>query len=491
MTNSIFLPPPTVSDDNSSIQSSPWQRDHHWKQTSPKKCVSHELNFQYLRPVPVVLSKDSQAISKCMRRQPHTKKFHDKCIQYAKRIEAKTNAIDAKSVDDSQILTDGNANAADTKSEAMDSDVVDGKVNGNGITADAMPDADEKMDVEPTEYKNGAASTPERIDPDTDENSKKSTNDETPPEQQNEEATKTAANECNGITTIESLRRKRLFRSTKMAGVIERLIVRASEQPQTVTSTQIGLGFPFSQTSRSADLMHTHQHVSPRKRFLREFEKVSLEDRQANNTQKRSRSKCSSNDYTATNNSHAKSSSTFTFGKMENGRQSPHKRSHIADTSGGEQNVKHAKSLDVSPPQVAPSKPISNYSIISLLGHNSSNNTSDNSKYENNHSDDKVTTNDLHQSPRSPTSYNHQSASRSAFVAKKRSPTNCGSNSLIGSPVNYRNARSPDINSPSPGLQSSSLHRYHSNLSSAASLSSPTSRYVFYDRFFFKRCQIF
>ncbi|XP_072386007.1 uncharacterized protein H isoform X1 [Diabrotica undecimpunctata] len=40
----------SVSDDNSSIQSSPWQRDHSWKQTSPSKNISKELKFYFWRP---------------------------------------------------------------------------------------------------------------------------------------------------------------------------------------------------------------------------------------------------------------------------------------------------------------------------------------------------------------------------------------------------------------------------------------------------------
>ncbi|XP_056631919.1 protein hairless isoform X2 [Diorhabda sublineata] len=40
----------SVSDDNSSIQSSPWQRDHSWKQTNPCKNLSKELKFYLWRP---------------------------------------------------------------------------------------------------------------------------------------------------------------------------------------------------------------------------------------------------------------------------------------------------------------------------------------------------------------------------------------------------------------------------------------------------------
>lgn len=426
------------------------------------------------------------------------------------------------------MLTDGNDdNKPDAKMDVtMDGvDAVDGTTT-NGTTndengADRKTEDVEKMDVEPVEYKNGDASSPEHNDQEANKENAMDADIETQPEKcdQSKESTKSDSNGCDSSpkspsviatpvtpvtpatppttttttttpTQMESTRQKRLRRPTKIGGVIERLIVRASEQPQSVTTTQTGLGFSFSpaQQSRSSDLMHSHQHVSPRKRFLREFEKVSLEDRQSSGgTQKRSRSKCGQShggaDFTANtnHNSHsAKSLSTFTFGTAkENGRHSPHKRLHTMDNSGSESSYKHAKSHEPSssPPQAPVSKPISNYSIISLLGHNSSNASESSSKYENNHHGDEKAMNESHQSPRSPSSYNHQSASRSAFVSKKRSPTNhCGGGSLMGSPVNYRNARSPDINSPSPGLQSSSLHRYHSNLSSATSMSSPTSR---------------
>lgn len=39
----------SVSDDSSSIQSSPWQRDHCWKQVNPRANLSRELEFCYVR----------------------------------------------------------------------------------------------------------------------------------------------------------------------------------------------------------------------------------------------------------------------------------------------------------------------------------------------------------------------------------------------------------------------------------------------------------
>lgn len=40
----------SVSDDNSSIQSSPWQRDHSWKQTTPRRGISKEMALFFWRP---------------------------------------------------------------------------------------------------------------------------------------------------------------------------------------------------------------------------------------------------------------------------------------------------------------------------------------------------------------------------------------------------------------------------------------------------------
>ena len=41
----------SVSDDNSSVQLSPWQRDHCWKQMSPRKAASHDMSF-FMIPLP-------------------------------------------------------------------------------------------------------------------------------------------------------------------------------------------------------------------------------------------------------------------------------------------------------------------------------------------------------------------------------------------------------------------------------------------------------
>lgn len=291
-----------------------------------------------------------------------------------------------------------------------------------------------------------------------------------------------------------NFRKRHLLRSPKLSNVIEKLITRVSEKPMNVTTTQTGPGIHFTSSSRSNDLLFAHQHVSPRKRILREFEKVSLEDRNSN-TQKRSRSKSNvSNDCAMVSSSKligsnysivvAQQTANISCSNKEENNQvangSP-PRSHSsnsAEVSTLEKTFKNSRSVtstntlknNVVSNEIASqpvSKPISNYSIISLLGHNNSSNNSD-SKNETNTEDKAVSEN--RGSSRSPMSYNHQmlSNNRSSYVPKKKSPSNSG-NTLVNSPTNYRNARSPDINSPSPGLQH---NRYH-----PASLASPTSSF--------------
>ncbi|XP_014235342.1 uncharacterized protein LOC106658030 [Trichogramma pretiosum] len=59
----------SVSDDNSSIQSSPWQRDHCWKQSSPRRNISTEFTFYYRRYPKTQVSVHPRLIAR-KRRQP-------------------------------------------------------------------------------------------------------------------------------------------------------------------------------------------------------------------------------------------------------------------------------------------------------------------------------------------------------------------------------------------------------------------------------------
>lgn len=73
-------PPPSaalsVSDDNSSVQSSPWQRDHCWKQAAPRKNLSKELALYYCRPSTLSVAA-IDAVSRVKRRRPFDTSHHD------------------------------------------------------------------------------------------------------------------------------------------------------------------------------------------------------------------------------------------------------------------------------------------------------------------------------------------------------------------------------------------------------------------------------
>lgn len=455
-----------VSDDNSSIQSSPWQPERSLKQPSPRKNISKDLNLSYYRPVPIVLSEKSKTISKRIRRQPHSKKYEKDCVEYAKRVgENVENSADDKKPDTKMEckneMDEDKENEANGKMETEDT--VDGSVQ---LKDEPMPSAEgEQMEIKTSE------SNSKDDEPNNDTKTESRNNDDS----------------TKNETKIKCFK-KRLIRSAKIGTVIEKLITKVSEQPVNVSTTQTGPGFHLTSSSRSNDLLYPHQHVSPRKRILREFEKVSLEDRNSTNL-KRSRSK--SNTSSDSPNRTVVTQHTVSIAnsnkddhtRFTNGSQSPLKRSSPTDVSRSESAFKHSKvpsttssanSQTISTNESAPptvSKPLSNYSIKSLLGHN--NTSSD--KYENN--DEKPSTNDARGSPRSPHSYNHQSlaSNRSSFLTKKRSPTNNSASTLMHSPVNYRNSpRSPN-NSPSPGPQQNShSHRFQHN-SHPASISSPTS----------------
>lgn len=469
----FFLYIHTVSDDNSSIQSSPWQRDHSWKQPSPRKNISKDLSLYYYRPIPIILSQTSRLESKRLRRQPNGKRNPLHYVQYAKRSVQKAHLSKIK---EEEIECDKDKGKSCESKENNgkdkdDSDIVD---SPSVKIESKLADDDEKMD-----YKADDESNPKLDDAILADDIK-------------------SENGTKGGKVESTINRKRqVLRPSKISNVIEKLIARVSEKPVNVTSTQTGLGIHFSSSSRPNDLFHPHQHVSPRKRILREFEKVSLEDRNSS-TQKRSRSKSNaSTDFANVSNSKTAAGYSIVVAqqtaniacnnKDENNRvangspprttnsmdvvEKPLKASRsLMSTSASKNSHPHTSSEPTVSQPV--SKPISNYSIISLLGHNNSSNNND-SRNETN-TDDRGHS-ESRGSPRSPMSYNHQilSNSRSPYVPKKKSPTNTA-NALVNSPTNYRNARSPDINSPSPGLQQQNSHhnRYH-----PASLSSPTSSF--------------
>lgn len=156
-----------------------------------------------------------------------------------------------------------------------------------------------------------------------------------------------------------------------------------------------------SHIANSINSQSPHQHVSPRKRILRELEKVTLEDT------KRSRPKS-----VTTNGTHPPPQSVVVS----------------APTSNGSLN----KNNENKAPPVS-SRPISSYSITSLLAHNttSSSSSSSMSSSINNNNDSSSLTTSLHHQSRL------QSPTPKSPVQKRKSPHNMQSPIQSPSPEHH------------------------------------------------------
>lgn len=437
------FPSISVSDDNSSIQSSPWQRDHCWKQPSPRRNISKELCLHYWRPTDIVLHAKCRRISKLKSRRPHdTRLSANQRVEYAKRAISTTTTTTSRS------------KAADETKEKVP----------DAVKASEEPDVDTvdsgESSAKPNESKSG-----ENVD------AKKSKTSPTRRPTSDEHEMAVDNENRDAKSPIRATRIKR----PKLNDILQKLIDKLAEQPQSVVGMQTGPGASAllsggNGTSRSSDLGYYQQHVSPRKRILREFEKVSLEDAANTSTStKRSRSKGGIN-----------SNASPDASRTANGNR------HANTISDGSPKTTQSATLySIGQSNVTPatSRPISSYSITSLLGHNSSgsSSTSTNSAVK--------LDNGQRMSPKSP-----QQPS-TARMPKKKSPIN-GSTSVgsplgltsssfgshrspMNSPVNYggRSTRSPDVNSPSPDHHHSMRNhaqRYAFG-GGTASISSPTS----------------
>lgn len=198
----------------------------------------------------------------------------------------------------------------------------------------------------------------------------------------------------------------------------------------------------YSMASHIASTINTqpHQHVSPRKRILRELEKVSLED------PKRSRPK-------ATVNGHSIPISSVSP-QMTNGnlKSQPHEKAAIA------------------PPM---SRPISSYSITSLLAHNNNSTTASSvgsgCSSINDHSNDSSSASHYHhrdgaQQQRLSLSQNSPPKSPSMIQPKRKSPNT--------TPPGNGNGNSYHSPNHSPSPEHHAFHKYRPTTTTPAALSS-------------------
>ena len=311
------------SDDNSSIQSSPWQRDHCWKQTQPRHNISKEMVLFFHRPERLLLSTECKKVAQSKRRRPLDKSGNAKFIKTEKKEDA--SDCDTSSSDDSKSKCD------------------DENVSGDG----------DKKHLQ-------HAQSPKRD--------------------------KTEKKDKGKLDKIIKKLVDRMTSAMELNGSYGSNGHHASQTPTT-----------YSLANHIASSINTqpHQHVSPRKRILRELEKVSLEDT------KRSRPKSQTNGNTV-------------------------KASSISPQLSNESLKNPPDKASVAP---SVSRPISSYSITSLLAHNNNSTVSSASGCNsiNDHSNDSSSASHYHhrdgiQQQRLSLSQNSPPKSPSMIQQKRKSP---------------------------------------------------------------------
>lgn len=244
----------------------------------------------------------------------------------------------------------------------------------------------------------------------------------------------------------------KLLNRPKLSDVLQKLIDRvpgillAAAAASTNSTTTNVVNHLIANNTKSE--FNNHQHMSPRKRFLRELEQGSIDEFES--TKKKSRTK--------TGNNHTSSAEVSLPSDTLAATNCASTNSHSSSICNG--NSK--ESIPTAAAAQAVPRPVSSYSITSLLGHNNNNNSIKNDSGANNNKGSPV---QFHQTPQK------SSSSSSAFSARKKSPSYNPNNSIktpsrnatpsslqnnfnrspsTSSPINYgRNNHSPDL-SPSP-----------------------------------------
>ncbi|XP_059610132.1 protein hairless [Phlebotomus argentipes] len=419
----------SFSDDNSSIQSSPWQRDHCWKQLTPRRNISQEMSMLYIRPVSLHLSREGRRLAKVKKRRPYDAATALHKIIFARCHNGVASPIKSDETTNDKDCTD--AAAAASSSAAA-------KEDGECEMAEA-PDGEEvgkKMDDEV-------------------------------------------------VHTVKTMKTVKILKNRiPLSTIVQKLMDRLPTGLILLTKTPALVANHHFSASSSPKVDSGHQHVSPRKRILREFERVSLDDT-SSQSMKRHRAKNSTNTVVVSSTrSVATAAPAFQSGpNVPSASATVISKTVMPNGSGGHEPTPPPpashEAASVSSSGAAVSKPISSYSIISLLGHN---NNSSSSSSKTNDKDTSTSHAKEHESTVSPASPCGGDVQNRLPPKKKQSPPYGNNNwspkpsatgaaqrqnssplSNVGSPSshNYNLMRSPDL-SPSPEQQHS-LSRYKSH----------------------------
>uniref|UniRef100_A0A182JXE9 Uncharacterized protein n=1 Tax=Anopheles christyi TaxID=43041 RepID=A0A182JXE9_9DIPT len=417
-----------ISDDNSSIQSSPWQRDHCWKQANPRANISKELSLYYFRPPKVRgrVSHDARSWWRRKRRRPY-----DSNLPSEIKSKSQPNVPPAKN-GNSKTETDkkeSSQEATDATGETTENHVD----NCNGTT--------------PMDTSEIAPASEEKV------KKRKGTKQNRPMEEDHERSNG-HHQAANGSSHVRSTRYKRP-EGRDLASIIQTLVEQQQTKAINSLTSSAGGGSaagPFRLgtiaergTSSSAGFRSSvfsssvaAQHVSPRKRILRELEKVSLDDVGSSGTSstKRSRPNITSLLGHSTSTSSGETSSS-TNSSTSDGMQRKTDVSVASVTSTASHHLYHHQQHPLSPHHQYQGPPYLGKEPITVG------------------SKSPVMTDSIHH-----THYQGQLGStRYGYGAKKRSPSYGGGNGTAASPGAtsggsgvdpYGNTiRSPDL-SPSP-----------------------------------------
>ncbi|XP_014088155.1 protein hairless [Bactrocera oleae] len=438
----------SFSDDNSSIQSSPWQREHSWKQQSPRKSISDAMSFYYQRPKIVILTKTAFVIARRKHRRPYDTnlcsngnfifKSHEKMLkenQGFKALLKPSHQRDTKTINvnkDSDIkcktwkdeikyalineedccsssstatltgyeFTDDQMEAKTPTPSSIslpDSSCQNGKPFENKHTEEEQISATKENKLKAPENMNKVEYTDLISTMDESEGTEPTLNGNTSEVRTvNSQSDKVdfkdehfCARDQRGDDKRHKNGKIRLKLSTIVQKLIDRMPLRLaqlSKQNQSIgptnsfcssTNTISQKVSPSNASTATRLVEYPQQHVSPRKRILREFEKVSLEDNSNSAGGKRSRAK---------NNASSSSSSPHHSIKSPNSRSNVSANSNIPSkisqsVSCGNSSIRsssatYSKSETTeSILTTTPTRLYSSYSIHSLLGGNACSST--------------------------------------------------------------------------------------------------------------------
>lgn len=423
----------SFSDDNSSIQSSPWQREHSWKQQSPRKSISKAMSFYYQRPKIVILTKAAFAIARRKHRRPYDTnlctngnfilKSHEKMLEENQSLLNPSHQHDTKPINVNKV--------SDIKCKTWKEEIKSGLINeedccssSSTATLTGYDFTDEQMEVKtptpssislphspcqndklfenkPTEDVQISATEENKINAPENMNNVENTdlrstldeNDGTEPTLNGNTSEVRSANSQSDKLHFQDVydqrgddkRHKngkiRLKLSTIVQKLIDRMPLRLaqlSKLNQSIGPTNSFCGStntisqkvsPSNASTATRLVEYSQHHVSPRKRILREFEKVSLEDNSISAGGKRSRAK---NNATLSSSLHQRTKSPNSRNNVNANSNIPSKISQSCGNSSiRSSSATYSKSETTeSILTTTPTRLYSSYSIHSLLGGN-------------------------------------------------------------------------------------------------------------------------